>query len=468
MRSVLTMLAVAIALLATVTFSYAAIPGDLITSLPGYGKPPTPQYSGLLPVDAAKSAFLHYWFVESANNPATDPVVVWMNGGPGCSSLEGYLFELGPLHFTGETDNSTGIPLLMENPSAWTNIASFIFLEQPAGVGFSYNVNGSMSSDDFIQSQNTYNFLLNWFAAYPEYANNDFYITGESYAGIYVPTLANRIRLGNAAGNAKINLKGFAVGNGCIGNSVGTCGNDNDADRIAIDNFFGHDMISQPLYAAIQAACGNFSVESQQCQNLIEEAENNVGNINIYDVYDDCGDDTVTLKASKAQTLRAPNPRLTGRLGDPLTCTPSALGPAYLDFPQVRQAIHVDQVQGVPVWAVCNSNINYNSNLVSLLPLYPTLIENYRVLIYSGDADACVPHNGSEEWVRQLGIPVKTAWHQWNVNAGGQTFTGGFVVEYASNGLRYVTVKHAGHMVPQFEPEKAFVMFSNWVTNADW
>jgi hypothetical protein len=218
------------------------------------------------------------------------------------------------------------------------------------------------------------------------------------------------------------------------------------------------------LYASIQAACGNFSVESQQCQNLIQEATNNVGNVNIYDVYDDCGDDTLAI--SKV-TLRAPNPRLVERLGDSPVCIPSALGVTYLDLPVVRKAIHVDMVQNVPEWAACAS-IDYDSNLVSLLPLYPTLIDNYRVLIYSGDADACVPHNGSEEWVRQLGIAVKNSWHQWSVTAGGQTFTGGFVVEYGSNGLRYVTVKHAGHMVPQFEPEKAFVMFQNWLTNADW
>jgi serine carboxypeptidase-like clade 1 len=443
----------------------AAIAGDLITELPGFGKTPTPQYSGLIPVDEAQSQFLHYWFVESKNNSATDPVVLWMNGGPGCSSIEGYLFELGPLHFTGETDNSTGVPTLMENPSAWTNIANFIFLEQPAGVGFSYNVNGSLSSDDFIQSQNTYAFILNFFAAYPEFANNDFYITGESYAGIYVPTLANRIRLGNAAGNPKVNLKGFAVGNGCIGNSVGTCGNDGDSDRIAMENYFGHDMISQPMYAALLAACGNFSNESPECQNLITEATNAVGNINIYDVYDDCGDDTLTVAKGP---LRAPNPRLTSRLGDAPVCTPSSLMPTWLDLPEVRKAIHVDQVPNVPTWQACNGDIVYDSNLVSLLPLYPTLIENYRVLIYSGDADACVPHNGSEEWVRELGIPVKNPWHQWSVTAGGQTFTGGFVVEYDSNGLRFVTVKHAGHMVPQFEPEKAYIMFSNWLTNQDW
>lgn len=140
-------------------------------------------------------------------------------------------------------------------------------------------------------------------------------------------------------------------------------------------------------------------------------------------MYDDCGDDTVTISTLSKATLRAPNPRLVSHLGDAPVCTSSSLSPTYLDIPEVRKAIHVEMVQNVSTWIDC-ANITYDTNLANLLPLYPTLIENYRVLIYSGDADACVPHNGSEEWVRQLGIPVKTAWHQWNVNAGGQTFTG--------------------------------------------
>ncbi len=68
----------------------------------------------------------------------------------------------------------------------------------------------------------------------------EFYITGESYAGIYVPTLANRILDGNAAGNPMINIKGIAVGDGCIGNSVGTCGDGPDSLQIIIDFYYGH------------------------------------------------------------------------------------------------------------------------------------------------------------------------------------------------------------------------------------
>ena len=106
---------VALLCLASLAVCWADVPGDLIDSLPGYGKTPSKQYSGLIPVDDAKTVFLHYWFVTSTGNPTTDPVAVWMNGGPGCSSLEGFLTELGPFMFTGQRD-STGLPTLTDNP----------------------------------------------------------------------------------------------------------------------------------------------------------------------------------------------------------------------------------------------------------------------------------------------------------------------------------------------------------------
>jgi carboxypeptidase C (cathepsin A) len=71
---------------------------DEILSLPGWnGLLPTKQYSGYLNVS---SSHLHYLLVLSENNPSTDPVIVWFNGGPGCSSLDGYVYEHGPFEFS--------------------------------------------------------------------------------------------------------------------------------------------------------------------------------------------------------------------------------------------------------------------------------------------------------------------------------------------------------------------------------
>jgi len=145
--------------------------------------------------------------VESQGNPETDPVVLWLNGGPGCSSLLGLLSENGP--FTLQQDGAT----LELNPYSWNQVASIIYLESPSGVGFSYSDNGNYLTGDNDTAAGNYNFLLGFFEAFPEFASNPFYIAGESFAGYYVPQTAYAVMKGNAAGNAKINLLGFAVGN---------------------------------------------------------------------------------------------------------------------------------------------------------------------------------------------------------------------------------------------------------------
>ena len=108
----------------------ADIPSHLITSLPGFsGSLPSKQYSGHISVDDANGRYLHYWFVESEKAPATDPVVLWMNGGPGCSSLDGYLYEHGPLHVDETAPLRAGVPALKLNPDRWNRIANIIFCE---------------------------------------------------------------------------------------------------------------------------------------------------------------------------------------------------------------------------------------------------------------------------------------------------------------------------------------------------
>jgi len=459
----LTMLSSLLAALCLVAPVLADIPGDLVGSFPVYGPTKTKQYSGYIAADDAKTVFLHYWFVTSPN-PTKDPVSVWMNGGPGCSSLLGATTELGPYSFNNEIDNKTGIPIIVDNPNAWSTVSNVLFIEQPAGVGFSYAVNGSLSSDDYIQSQNTYGFLLNFFKAFPEFAANDFYITGESYAGIYVPTLANRVVMGNAAGNPKINLKGIAVGNGCWGSEVGTCSSSPDSDRIQLTLFKGHSMIPQKMWDDLIATCGvGFNSTSSQCSSLISEAQSVVGDIDVYNVYDTCPGDNANRK-SVLKNLKAPVPAVE-KLRDPVTCIGSDLPGQWLDNKDVRKALHV-QDSSVPNWQEC-ANLDYNSNLPDERPMYAELIKNIRVLIFNGDADSCVPWIGNYEWVRSMNIPETNSWSPWMVNYQDRQWTGGFVVDYGSN-FSFLTIKHAGHMVAQYEPEAALTFYTNFIQNKPW
>ena len=142
--------------------------------------PRTAQYSGYL--NATDGTRLHYWFAQASEGDwKKKPVVLWLNGGPGSSSLLGWLQELGPLLI-----NHAGG--LMENPYAWTKQANFIALESPAGVGYSYcTAYPNCANDDASTARDARLALQDFFTTkFPELASNEFYITSESYGGVYV------------------------------------------------------------------------------------------------------------------------------------------------------------------------------------------------------------------------------------------------------------------------------------------
>ncbi|CAA0827236.1 Serine carboxypeptidase-like 40 [Striga hermonthica] len=164
---------------------------NLIKRLPGQPPVSFKQYSGYVTVNEKAGRALFYYFVEADKNIASKlPLLLWLNGGPGCSSLGyGAMQELGP--FRVYSDGRT----LYKNEYAWNLVANVLFLETPAGVGFSY----SKTKVDFVTggdnktANDNYVFLVNWLERFPEYKYRAFYIAGESYAGHYVPQLAQRL-----------------------------------------------------------------------------------------------------------------------------------------------------------------------------------------------------------------------------------------------------------------------------------
>ncbi|KAL0436383.1 UNVERIFIED_CONTAM: Serine carboxypeptidase 3 [Sesamum radiatum] len=166
------------------------------------------HHAGYYKLPHTKDARMFYFFFESRNS-TNDPVVIWLTGGPGCSSELALFYENGPFHITSNLS-------LAWNDFGWDKISNLIYVDQPTGTGFSYS-----SDDDDIRhdeegvSNDLYDFLQAFFKEHPQYAKNDFYITGESYAGHYIPAFAARVHQGNKNREGlHINLKGFAIGNG--------------------------------------------------------------------------------------------------------------------------------------------------------------------------------------------------------------------------------------------------------------
>jgi cathepsin A (carboxypeptidase C) len=156
----------------------------------------------------SRRAKYFFWMFESRSNPETDPLVMWLNGGPGCSSMMGMLAENGPCTVNKDGKNTT------LNKNSWNSNANVIWVDQPAATGFSTGL-PVVHDEDGVASR-MYTFMQGFYKALPQYASKDFYIFGESYAGHFVPAISHKIWEENKNGNGavKVPLKGIGIGNG--------------------------------------------------------------------------------------------------------------------------------------------------------------------------------------------------------------------------------------------------------------
>jgi hypothetical protein len=269
---------------------HAAVPADLVDQIPGFDKVGFKVYSGYLTVPGPfslnkyDSLSIHYELHESQRD-AADPLVTWHQGGPGGSSLYGAYGEMG--YFQVETNGT------FTNPHAWNKVSNMLYLESPAGssdpIGFSTcSKNGRVSAvcswDDKSQAEAYAHTLKAFYTAYPEFSSNELYLTGESYAGQYIPNIANYI-VNNP--NMGLNLTGIAVGNGCWGGTATNvqCNGPN-SEQNNVDMYFGKGLVSKPLYDEIYKTCRFPRALAPACDVLIEKMQTQVGPHNVYDIYD--------------------------------------------------------------------------------------------------------------------------------------------------------------------------------------
>ncbi|XP_022756068.1 putative serine carboxypeptidase-like 23 [Durio zibethinus] len=387
------------------------------------------HYAGYVTVDSQAGRALFYYFAESPENSSTNPLVLWLNGGPGCSSLTGAMTELGPFRV-----NSDGKTLFLNN-YAWNNVANVIFLESPAGVGFSYSNTTSdyKNTGDKSTAADAYTFLVNWLERFPQYKTRDFYITGESYAGHYVPQLAYTILLNNKSSNQTvINLKGIAVGNGLIDNRTWYLGQ--------FGYFWTHALNSDETNKGIHTYCHYFNgTDPKQCVDFMNKGYNEPGDIDGYNIY-----------APLCQGYSSSSKKGSVNSFDP--CSGDYMI-SYLNIAEVQSALHAR----VSKWYQC-SDFNWTDSPVTVLPIIQNLMASgLRVWLYSGDVDSVVPITSTRYGINLLKLPVKTAWRPWSNNKE----VGGYLVEY--EGLTLVTVRGAGHFVPRDQPARALTMISSFL-----
>ncbi|CAJ1049142.1 lysosomal protective protein [Xyrichtys novacula] len=446
--------------------SWAQYAPDEVTHLPGMKfKPNYRQWSGYL--QARPGKFLHYWFVTSQRDPVKDPLVLWLNGGPGCSSLDGFLSENGPFHVND--DGAT----LYENNFSWNKIANILYLESPAGVGYSYSDDQKYATDDDQVADDNYKALQSFFTKFPNFTQNEFFIFGESYGGIYAPTLSLRV----ATGAAKINFKGFGVGNGISSFAL------NDQALI----YFGyyHGLFGEDLWRDLNTNCCdkegcNFSNStSETCQTLVNVAFGIIYNsgLNEYALYLDCEggrrshkgyESAMSLlfrnyrKHSHISKFSEPGPSFMSLKGVP-PCLNSTAQRNWLRRGDVRKALHIPDT--LPPWDLCSDDVGekYTTLYKTVKDVYLKLLSmGLRALVYNGDTDMACNFLGDQWFVEDLGLEPTTKYQSWITDDQ----IAGFYQQFGN--ITFLTVKGAGHMVPQWAPGPAFHMFQSFITKGPY
>ncbi|KAK1934562.1 Serine carboxypeptidase-like 26 [Phytophthora citrophthora] len=429
----------------------------LVTDLPGLAHNLSfKHYAGHLELEKKEKLF--YWYTESQSDPENDPIVLWLNGGPGCSSLGGLFTENGP--FVVQDDLSIKV-----NRYSWNRKANMVWLESPAGVGFSGDVEGPNYYNDDTVAAKTREFLSLFFDKFSELKNRKFYITGESYAGMYIPFLVERLVEEPIEG---VNLKGFAIGNPFTDNII-----DGNA---YIDYYYSHAMVSLEAYEKIKVECGahigclfDDAPCPSGCEALLEEAEVGAMASDALDPYFIYGDKCL-MDNTQAKALRKrakPSVRVSpSHRGDIGACADS-LTHVYLNLPEVQESIHATKPGGKYVqWKGCSDPVGdlYASSPSSLPKYHKILGSDLKALIYSGDADSVVNFIGTERWIggQGLKLQIKEKWRAW---FGPDKQLAGYVQKY--EGLTFKTVKGAGHMVPAVRPLHGLNLFECFVYGQD-
>jgi len=158
---------------------------------------------------------LYFLLAESRRDPDTDPLVIWLQGGPGCSSMLGFFTENGPYnyHFNPESTKERGT--FEYNKWSWNNEANVMYIDQPLGTGFSWTENmfdHRMTETEVARDFEM--FMIGFLNRYPEFKGREIILTGESFAGHYIPAIANYLH--NYGDEKNFKLSGIAIGNGWV------------------------------------------------------------------------------------------------------------------------------------------------------------------------------------------------------------------------------------------------------------
>ncbi|KAE8994569.1 hypothetical protein PR003_g20445 [Phytophthora rubi] len=428
----------------------SALTDDGVLFLPGFGAPLEKQYAGLVGVNTLNAGKLFYWFFETRAPLQIDdrtPLLLWLNGGPGASSMTGLLAEMGPYRLTKERK-------LIPHVHSWTNIGHMLFFDQPVGTGYSSVRDdvGHVNTQEEVAEQ-LYRGLQGFFRRHLEYKHNPLYVCGESYAGKYAPSISHYIHVKNSGAldtdDVMINLTGVAIGNGDMWPVLQSRSVPDFAIALGLIDSQQYEDANAQISVCEELHRQGRDVDAfQVCQAVTQKIYEAAGNPFIYDI------------------------RQSGNTFSDV----STLLSSYFNDDAVRRALNVPP--GTPWMSVDGSAYGTSPSAPALvrhllqdemldvpIDVFRDLLDNYKFLFYAGNMDGSLCNN--------LGVGRiidRLAWTdtaKYRVAKRQPWVVDGQVAGLAKSAgnMSYVVVLNSGHLVPADQPEASLDMMRRFINN---
>lgn len=419
----------------------------------------TELYSGFFTIDAPTNSHTYFLFSKAASRREDAPVLLWLNGGPGASSLIGFFTELGPF---GISDTLEIVPRAVH----WNLDAHLLALDNPLGTGFSFTgVERRMATNQTTIGADLYEALQQFFDLFPNLRANPFYATGESYAGKYIPAVAHTIHMRNigASAHRKIKLMGIAIGDGAF-------------DPPSQMTGFG------PLLFSLGMADTRDVQKYGEYDEKFHAALARGDAVGAFHVFDEELNGDYFPNTYYANTTKMGSNYFNFATRPSIGLGAGEAFPRWLNTPQVAEALHV----GSTNYTIYNQSVEtklIGDWVVGVVPWLEVLMEHYHVLIYSGQNDIILGPSGTQRAMDKL------QWSGAREYASAPTLPmfmkptdetsdlAGYVRQAksmkgprirgpagsSSPTLSYVVLRGCGHMVPQDQPLRAYEMLRRFL-----
>ena len=432
---------------------------------PAFAKFDGSMYAGLIPFDwKERQGNLMFWLFLPHKPSNEESLVMWLNGGPGCSSFDaGVAFENGPVKIpsrpAGYCCSSTEDPLEY-NKYAWTHMAPMLYLEQPAGTGFS---DGPEPHTEKDLAGDMHSFLENFFVIFDDMLAKRLFIFGESYAGMFVPSIARQIYLKNQEDSTvTINLAGIALGNGWMDAQM--------QGPTVIDYAWWHGMIDTTTRTLLHG-------EWEKC---ISPGNRMGAPLHQFTVPDECGIMAAVLQAAGKGLLsnRAPNTYdVTTWDTYPVLVSDDEQNTfvRFFNNNTVKEALHAPpDVE----WRGCIPGAGRRRLMMldqdrplSVAPYLAQLMDDakIRVLVYNGDRDMSTNSAGTELVLN--GMKDWSGHGEWQAKTRGlwldeKQEMAGWAKEFQR--LSFVVVYNSGHLLPYNQPARALQLLERFLSNTSF